>query len=111
MDEQNSEKMRENKLHQLQLKEAVSVLSADIASDLQLKKNIELMRKYVSLFDVKKGYFMCKGPYGKAVAERKNVTLHNLLTYEPMKVKYCRRHIDAVHTALYWAIFGTVEHE
>jgi hypothetical protein len=67
------------------------------------------MRAKAELFDIRQGYFFCRGQYGKAIATKKDVVLYDLVTKKVIKEASFKRHLDAKHTALRWAIEGNFE--
>lgn len=88
---------------------AINIIADKVTLEMKLKEDILLMRKYASFFDVKQGYFVCHGPYGRGVAEKKDATLFNIITKEPIKWMSFKSHLYAVHTVLRWAILGVAD--
>ena len=99
-----------NKVMQdLQAQVAIKIIADKVTLEMKLKKDILLMRKHASFFDVKPRYFVCHGPYGRGVADKKDATLFNIITKEPIKWRPLKSHLYAVHTALRWAVLGVAE--
>ncbi len=98
-----------DKLLELKIESFLELSVANHEYDTQIKQQIDIMKKHISFFDVKKGYFKCYGPYGVGLAEKKEATLFNTHTREPLKYASFRKHIYAVHSALVWAVIGYAE--
>lgn len=110
--------MSDEKLKQLKLEHALKTLmdygnslAAKVAHDRKLEDEIAILRKHVTFFSIKRGYFMCEGPYGRAVAEQKEATLCNSNTRAPLKFARFNKHLHAKHTALVWAVLGYADNQ
>jgi len=96
-------------MQDLRAQVAIKIIADKVALEMKLKEDILLMRKYASFFDVKQGYFVCNGPYGRGVADKKDATLFNIITKEQIKWMPFKSHLYAVHTVLRWAVLGVAE--
>lgn len=96
-------------MQDLQAQVAIKIIADKVTLEMKLKEDILLMRNYASLFDPKPGYFVCYGPYGKGVADKKDATLFNIITKEPIKWRPLKSHLYAVHTVLRWAVLGVAD--
>lgn len=110
--------MSDEKLKQLKLEYALktivdygSSLAAKAAHDHKLEDEIAILRKHVTFFDIKRGYFMCEGPYGRAIAEQKEATLYNSKTRAPLKFARFNKHLHAKHRALVWVVLGYADNK
>ena len=101
--------MSDKVMQDLQVQGAMKIIAGKVSLKKKLEEDILLMRKHASLFDVKPGYFMCIGPYGKGVADKKDAALFNAITKKPIKWMPFTSHLYAVHTVLRWAVFGDAD--
>ena len=96
-------------MQDLRVQVAMKMFVDKVSLEKKLKEDILLMRKHASFFDVKPGYFVCQGPYGRGVADKKEATLFNTITKKPIKWMPFKSHLYAVHTVLRWAVLGVAD--
>lgn len=81
-------------------------VSDKVAEDKRLKAEILLLRGHVRIIEDKRGYLVCEGAYGRAVADQKEATLFETETMKPLRWQPYKSHLFAAHSALCWAALG-----
>jgi hypothetical protein len=98
--------MSDKKLHDLRVRAFLVDSMQRHELEIRMKKEIEILRKHTSFFDIRQGYFKCFGPYGTGVADKKEAVLYNTNTNEPIRFESYRKHLYAVHAVLCWSVQG-----
>jgi hypothetical protein len=91
---------------QLREQVATEMFADKVSLEKKLKTEILQMQSHARFSEVKPGYFVCDGDFGRGVADQKEATLFNSTTKKPIRWQPYKSHLYAVHHVLCWAVLG-----